>query len=143
MLDTVTSTQDTPGQARRRYRLLVYGIVGAGILGLFVGVALDQRLAGTVVYLAAAWIGGGIAFLAPQLSDATLQDERDSELHNRASGLTIGVLTVVGIGTVPALYVLDAGGQFEIPGAAWGAIWLGSAVFLLYGVCLGIVKRRQ
>jgi hypothetical protein len=64
-------------------------------------------------------------------------------LHNRASGLTIGVLTVVGIGTVPALYVLDAGGQFEIPGAAWGAIWLGSAVFLLYGVCLGVVKRRR
>jgi len=143
MSDTVTSTHDTSGQARRRYRLLVYGIVAAGVIGLFTGVLLEQRLAGTVVYLVAAWVGGGITFLAPRVSDATLQDERDYELHNRASGLTVGILTVVGLGTVPALYVLDAGGQFDIPETVWGAIWLGSSLFVLYAVCLGIVKRRQ
>jgi uncharacterized membrane protein len=123
--------------------MLVYGIVGIGVVGLLVGIFLDQHLAGTVIYLVAAWGGGGIAILAPRLSNQTLQDERDYELHNQASGLTMKVMMVIGLSTVPAIYVLDAGGIMDIGGQLGGAILLGSALFIVYGACFGYVKRRS
>jgi hypothetical protein len=128
---------------RQTYRQLVYGFVGIGILGLLAGMVLEQYLVGTVVYLVGGWIGGAIAFLAPRYSDATLQDERDYDLHNRASGLTMLVAMGIGMGVVPALYVLDAGGYIDPSGAPTGAVLTASALFLLYGVCYGVAKRRQ
>ena len=134
---------DSSGLTRQTYRQFVYGLVGIGILGLLVGMVVGQYLAGTVVYLVGGWIGGAIAVLAPRYSDATLQDERDYELHNRASGLTMLVAMGVGMGVVPALYVLDAGGYIDPSGAPTGAVMTASALFLLYGVCYGVAKRRQ
>ncbi|WP_256391297.1 DUF2178 domain-containing protein [Natronoarchaeum rubrum] len=125
---------------RRTYRRLVYGIVAVAVLGLFVGIALGQHLAGAVVYLLGTWIGGTITVAAPRLSDRTLQDERDYELHNHASGLALRVTMVLGLSVLPVLYVLDAGGQFEISGAVSGMVLTLSALFLLYGICYGIVK---
>ncbi|WP_251342998.1 DUF2178 domain-containing protein [Haloplanus halophilus] len=116
-------------------------MIGVGILGLLVGMVIDRYLAGTVVYLLGAWIGGGIAFAAPRVSDSRLQDERDYELHNRASGLAMGITMALGIGIVPPLYVLDAGGYVELTGAAGGGILVASALFLLYGFCFGLVQR--
>ena len=131
------------GLTRQTYKQLVYGFVGIGILGLLGGMALQNYLAGTVVYLVGGWVGGGIAVLAPRYSDATLQDERDYDLHNRASGLTMLVAMGVGMGVVPALYVLDAGGYVDPSGAPTGAVLTASALFLLYGVCYGVAKRRR
>ncbi len=125
---------------RRTYKRLVYGIVAVAVLGLFVGIALDRYFVGAVVYLLGAWIGGTIAVVAPRLSDRTLQDERDYELHNHASGLALRVTMVLGLSVIPALYVLEAGGQFEISGAVSGMVLTLSALFLLYGICYGIVK---
>lgn len=130
------------GLTRQRYRGLVYGIAGLAVVGLLVGFLLDRHFAGAIVYLVGAWIGGAIAVLAPALSDATLQDERDWELHNRASGILVGITMVLGLSVLPAAYVLDAGGYVEITGAATGVIVTLSALFLLYAVCLGIAKRR-
>jgi amino acid permease len=130
------------GLTRRTYRRVVYGIIGIGILGLLVGIATDRQLAGTVVYLLGAWVGSAIAFLAPRWSDTRLQDERDYELHNRASGLVMGTTMVVGLSVVPSLYVLDADGHIDIAGALGGSILTLSALFLLYGACLGIAKRQ-
>jgi len=132
----------TNGLTRRTYRQLVYGIVTVAILGLAAGTVLGQELAGTTIYMTGVWVGGAVAFLAPRLTDRTLQDERDNELHNRASGLLVGVATVVTLGVVPTMYVLDASGRYDLSGAAWGAVATLSALFLLYGLCLGIVKRR-
>lgn len=112
------------------------------MLGLVVGLIFDRHLLGTILYLLAAWLGGGIAFLAPRLSDARLQDERDYELHNRASGLAMAITMATGLGLIPAVYVLDAGGYVELTGTVGGVILLASALFLLYGVCFGIVQRR-
>jgi hypothetical protein len=137
------ATTLTSGLTRRTYRILVYGIVGTGVLGLLVGLLTGRHLAGTAVYLLGAWVGGGVALLAPRVSDANLQDERDHELHNRASGMTMGVTMTVGLAVVPALYVLDAGGRLEITGALGGAVSLASALFVLYGVCFGLVTRRN
>ena len=137
----MTATNNTSRLTRQRYRAVVYGIGGVAILGLLAGFVLDQHLAGTLIYLLGAWIAGGIAVLAPKWSDATLQDERDWELHNRASGLLVGITMVLGLSILPALYVLDAGNYLEITGVASGVIFTLSALFLLYGVCFGIVKR--
>ncbi|WP_233255246.1 DUF2178 domain-containing protein [Haloplanus rallus] len=120
----------------------MYGVVGIGILGLLVGLATDRHLVGTVLYLLGSWIGGVIAVVAPRWSDQQLQDERDDALHNRASGLAMGITMALGIGIVPALYVLEAGGYVDLTGAIGGGILVASALFLLYGVCFGIVKRR-
>ncbi|SNZ11922.1 hypothetical protein SAMN06269185_1430 [Natronoarchaeum philippinense] len=139
---TVTPTTANAGLTRQTYRRLVYGITGVAVLGLFAGIALDRYFIGAVIYLLGAWIGGGITVLAPVVSDATLQDERDYELHNRASGLAIMITMVLGLSGIPALYVLDAGGHVEITGAVSGVVLTLSALFLLYGVCFGIAKRR-
>lgn len=132
-----------PGFTRQKYRRVVCGIIAIGILGLLAGIAFDHTVIGTSVYLGGTWIGGGIAFLAPKWSDTPLQDERDYELHNRASGLAMGITMALGLSIVPALYVLDAGGYMEISGAIGGGILVASGLFLLYGVCLGIVQRRS
>lgn len=138
----MTTANANSGLTRQRYRRLVYGTAGIGILGLLAGLALNQHVAGTVIYLLGAWIGGAVAVIAPMWSDTTLQDERDYELHNRASGLLIGITMVLGLSILPALYVLEAGGYIDITGIVSGVVLALSALFLLYGVCFGTVKRR-
>lgn len=136
------TTNTHSGLTRQRYRGLVYGVAGLAILGLLAGFVLNQHFAGAIIYLLGVWIAGGIAVLAPVWSEATLQDERDWELHNRASGILIGITMVLGLSILPVLYVLDAGNYIEITGVASGVILTLSTLFLLYGVCLGIAKRR-
>jgi len=138
----VTATNANSRLTRQRYRGLVYGIAAVAILGLLAGIALGQHFIGTLVYLIGAWAAGGIAVLAPMWSDATLQDERDWELHNRASGILVGITMILGLSTLPALYVLEAGNYLKITGTVSGVIFTLSALFLLYGVCFGIAKRR-
>lgn len=130
----------TPRFGRQTYSRLVYGIAALAVLGLFAGMAIDRHFVGAIVYLLGTWTAGAITVAAPRLSDRTLQDERDYELHNRASGLLVGITMVLGLSVLPALYVLDAGGQFEISGAVAGVVLTLSALFLLYGICYGVVK---
>lgn len=142
MFDTITSEMNDPGRARRAYYRVVYAIFGIAIVGLLAGVALGQELVGTVIYCGGAWIGSAVTFLAPKLTDVPLQDERDTELYNRASGLTLGVLFVLGLSVIPAIYVLEAAGRVDPPPEVNGMILLASGLFLLWGVAYGIVKRR-
>jgi len=142
MFDTLASETDEPGQARRVYYRVVYAILAIGIVGLLAGLVTGRELLGTIIYCGGAWIGSGIAFLAPKLTDVPLQDERDTELYNRASGLTLGVLFVLGLSVIPAIYVLEAAGRIEPPPEVSGVILLASGLFLLWGVAYGIVKRR-
>ncbi|WP_256301893.1 DUF2178 domain-containing protein [Haloarchaeobius salinus] len=138
----MTAANTNSRLTRQRYRGFVYGIGGLAILGLLAGFVVDQHFAGALVYLLGAWIAGGIAVLAPMWSEATLQDERDWELHNRASGILIGISMVLGLSILPVLYVLEAGNHLEITGVVSGVVLTFSALFLLYGVCFGVAKRR-
>ena len=142
MFDTALSGSDEPGRPRRVYYRVVYAILAVAIVGLLAGMATGRELIGTIIYCAGAWIGSGIAFIAPKLTDVPLQDERDTELYNRASGLTLGVLFVLGLSVIPAIYVLEAAGNIDPPAEVTGAILLASGLFLLWGVAYGIVKRR-
>ncbi|MDZ7747241.1 MAG: DUF2178 domain-containing protein [Halobacteriales archaeon] len=138
----MTTNQTTSRLTRTTYQRVVYGIVAVAVVGLLIGIIVDRPLIGTAVYLVGAWIGGGFAFLAPRLSSAQLQDERDDALHNRASGLLLKIMTVITLATVPALYVLDAADYLTISGVLGGSIATLSALFILYGACYGLVKRR-
>lgn len=142
MPDIMSSTLSHLANGKRGYERLVWGLMAIGCLGLVVGILTDERLIGTVLYLVAVWTGTVMAFGLPYVSETNLYDERDVTFHNRASGLTIGITFVVSIGAIPALYVLDAGGTFEIPPRLWGAILLASALGLLYGACYTVVSRR-
>lgn len=136
------SMTTTVNFGRQTYRRLVYGIAGIAVLSLFTGLVLGQHFVGAIIYLLGTWIAGMITVLAPRWSDRTLQDERDYELYNRASGLLVGITMVLGLSMLPALYVLDSGGYFEVSGTVSGVVLTLSALFGLYGVCYGIVKRR-
>ena len=138
----MTTTKSNTRITRRTYRRAVYGVAAVAILGFLAGSVLDRHFAGAIVYLLGVWLAGGIAVLVPMWSETTLQDERDYELHNRASGMLVGVTMVLGLSVLPVLYVLDAGRYFEITGKVSGVVVTLSTLFLLYGVCLGIAKRR-
>jgi len=56
--------------------------------------------------------------------------------------LTLGVLFVLGLSVIPAIYVLKAAGRIEPSPEVTGAILLASGLFLLWGVAYGIVNRR-
>ncbi len=143
MLDTLHSPIDTVAASPQRYKRVVNWIFAVGIAGLFAGMAFDQPLAGTTIYLAGTWLGSGLAALLPRVSDATLVDERDQAVHRRASGLAVTITGAVGITVVPALYALSAAEVVAITQTMWGAIWMGSAFFLLWGGCLFYVDRFQ
>ena len=142
MFDNSSFDPGDPARARRLYYRVVYAILALAIVGLLAGLVTGRELLGTIVYCGGAWVGSGITFLAPKLTDVPLQDERDTELYNRASGLTLGVLFVLGLSVIPAIYVLEAAGRIEPPPEVTGAILLASGLFLLWGVAYGIVKRR-
>ena len=143
MSDTLQPTIRTVAGSPRRYKRVVYSIFAVGIAGLFAGIVFEMPLAGTTVYLLGAWVGSGLAALLPRVSDATLVDERDQAVHRRASGLAVNVTAVVGISVVPPLYALSAAEVVRITQTMWGAIWMGSAFFLLWGGCLFYVDRFQ
>ena len=135
MFDTLQPSIETVAGSRRRYKRIVYSIFAVGIAGLFAGMVFERPLAGTTIYLVGAWLGSGLAAVLPRLSSATLTDERDEAAHDRASGLAIKITAAVGIGIVPALYALEAAELVMITPTMWGAIWMGSALFLVWGGC--------
>ena len=143
MSDTLQPTIRTVAGSPRRYKRVVYSIFAIGIAGLFAGIVFEMPLAGTTVYLLGAWLGSGLAAVLPRVSDATLIDERDRAVHRRASGLAVNVTAAIGIAVVPALYALSAADVVTITQTMWGAIWMGSAFFLLWGGCSFYVDRFQ
>lgn len=118
------------------------GLVAVGVVALFVGIEIDRRLAGLIVYAVGA-LGALAVTLYAQFSDSiTFMDERDRRLHERASNVTVSVVSYVGLPTIVALYLLDATGRYAIPPTVWGGIYALSAFYLLWGVVyLGLRYR--
>ncbi|OIB57603.1 DUF2178 domain-containing protein [Natrialba sp. SSL1] len=143
MSDTRQQVNTVLGIGRQTYERSVWGLVVIGCLGLLAGILLREQLIGTATYLVTVWAAMIVAVAVPYVSDTKLVDERDERLHNRASGLLIGIAFMVGLGIVPALYVLNAGNYITISPTVWGGIYLFSAFGLLYGVCYTIVSRRS
>ena len=123
---------------RRRYKRLMYGALFVGILGLFVGVLVDQFVAGVVVY----WAGFFGMLAVWKLSPIDLYDERDTAIERKASGYTLNVLAFVLVVGAPGGIVLERGGVVELPAAFDGAMWTLVAVFVLFGVTYTALRRR-
>ena len=89
-----------------------------------------------MIYLIAALDCGAIAILAPRLRGQTLRDERDHELHNRASGLMMKIMMVISLGTVPE----NPSSMQVVSERLVGPRWYHparSALFTVYGACIG------
>lgn len=143
MSDTSHQTIRTVAGSPRRYKRVIYSIFAVGIAGLLGGMLFDVPLVGTTTYLVGAWLGSGLAAVLPRVSDETLTDERDQAVHQRASGLAVNVTAAVGITVVPALYALSAAEVVTITATMWGAIWMFSAFFLIWGGCMFYTERFQ
>lgn len=139
----MNTTLSSVSISKRAYERITWVLVAFGCLGLWSGLYFDAQLAGTIVYLVAVWAMMGVVYGLPRVTEAKLSDERDEKHHNRASGLTFSIAAIVTISVVPVLYVLDAGGYFTITSTIWGGIYVLSALALLYGVCYGVVLRRN
>jgi uncharacterized membrane protein len=112
---------------RRRYRRLMFGVLGAGVLGFVVAGELGYDLVGVGIYWA-----GILGFVAIwQGTETTLQDERERAIEQWASTVTLLVTAVALVTLGPALGVLDDAGIYDSPTVVDGAL-LGYA--LLFGV---------
>jgi uncharacterized membrane protein len=121
---------------RRRYKLLMYGSLTAGIVGLFVGISFGRFAAGVLVY----WAGFFGMLAVWLLSPVTLYDERDTAIERRASDYTLGVFAFVLVLGAPGGLVLEHGGVVDLPGAFHGAVWALVAVYVVFGVIYTVLR---
>jgi uncharacterized membrane protein len=139
--DVTSSTH--PVRKGQRYKRLLLGLVGFGVVALFVGIGIGQNFAGLVVYAAAALGATGLTLYGQFSESVTLLDERDRRLHERASNAVVSLFSYVGLPTVVVLYLLDATGRYVIGPTVWGAIYAFSAFFLLWGAVYMVFRLRS
>ena len=124
---------------RRRYRRLLFGSVGVGVVA---NVAL-RLLSYPVAAEAAYWVGI-VAFLAVwQFSPVTLFDERDAELERRASTLTLVVAAVVLVLGASGVRTLGALGVYDAPPFVSGVLYGYVGLFVVFAVAYGWLSRGR
>lgn len=113
-----------------------------GIAAMLLGIALGYELVGSVVYLAGL-VGGTIACgVASRYADVTLYDERFDDVAKRASHYTYLTAVYLGLATFPALFVLDAAGEFAFGPVLTGVLYSFSALGLTWGAYYTLFDRR-
>ncbi|QAU12504.1 DUF2178 domain-containing protein [Halorubrum sp. BOL3-1] len=123
---------------RKRYKRIAYGVLGAGILALWIAIALDRFVLGVALY----WAGGIGMGLVQRFSPVELYDERDTTIDRKASQRTMKVFAYVFILGLPGGLVLQESGIVDLPGEFFGATWTLFAIYALYGVFVGYYKYR-
>ncbi|WP_162224571.1 DUF2178 domain-containing protein [Halorussus amylolyticus] len=137
----MTTTQ--PIQKGRRYRKLIFGLIGVGIVSLLVGMTVEQSLAGLVVY--AVTVGGGVALTLyfEHLSSIPMQDERERELGERASSITFQLFGYLGLFGFVALLLLDATGQRALGSTAETLLYAYAVITLSWGGIYTVLRYRS
>lgn len=135
-------TETPPIRRGQRYRRLVLGVFAVGIVGLLAGMALEQTLAGLVVYSVTAFAGIAATLYVSYGTSIPLQDERERRLYERASHATVNLLAYVGVPLVIGVYLLGATGQYEIGPTLVGAIYAFSGFGLLWGAVYATYRLR-
>lgn len=125
--------------ARKRYKRIAYGLLGAGIAALFVAVALDRFVLGVACY----WAGGIGMGLVQRFSPVTLYDERDDAIERRASQTTLTLFAYVFVLGTPGGLVLAETGYVDLPGEFYGATWTLFAVYVAFGAAVLYHRRRR
>jgi uncharacterized membrane protein len=133
-----TASATTRPSARKRYKRIAYGLLGAGILALFVAIALDRFVLGVALY----WAGGLGMALVQRFSPVELYDERDSAIERRASQTTLNVFAYVFVLGTPGGLVLAETGAVALPGWFHGATWTLFAIYVVFGAVAVYHKYR-
>jgi len=133
-----TTPATTRPSTRKRYKRIAYGLLGAGILALWVAIALDRFVIGVALY----WAGGLGMGLVQRFSPVTLYDERDNTIERKASQNTLNVFAYVFILGVPGGLVLEDAGVMALPGEFHGAMWTLFAVYVVFGASILYHKYR-
>ncbi|QZP38809.1 DUF2178 domain-containing protein [Halobaculum magnesiiphilum] len=124
---------------RRRYRRLLFGSVGVGVIA---NVAL-RLLSYPVAAEAAYWVGI-LGFLAVwQFSPVTLFDERDAELERRASTVTLVVAAVVLVLGASGARTLSALNLYDAPPFLSGVLYGYVGLFVVFAVAYGWMSRTR
>ncbi|QWC19914.1 DUF2178 domain-containing protein [Halorubrum sp. 2020YC2] len=133
-----TTSATTRPSTRKRYKRIAYGLLGAGILALWVGIAVDRFVLGVALY----WAGGLGMGLVQRFSPVELYDERDGTISRKASENTMNGFAYVFVLGAPSGLALEESGLVTLPGEFYGAMWTLFAVFVVYGSSVLYHKYR-
>jgi uncharacterized membrane protein len=133
-----TTPATTRPSKRKRYKRIAYGLLGAGILALWIAIALDQFVLGVALY----WAGGIGMGLVQRFSPVELYDERDATIERKAGHNTMNVFAYVFVLGAPGGLVLEEAEIVALPGEFHGAMWTLFAVFVVYGASVIYHKYR-
>jgi peptidoglycan biosynthesis protein MviN/MurJ (putative lipid II flippase) len=126
-------------EKRKRYRWAYVGSLLTGIVAMFVAMRLGYPLVGIGLYWAGV-LGMGVVFWC---SPVELFDERDRSLERRAAALTLNVMAVVGVATIPGAVFLEKAGYLTITPTMTGMA-LGYLAFYAVGAAVyAVVWLRQ
>ncbi|GAA0554452.1 DUF2178 domain-containing protein [Halorubrum ejinorense] len=133
-----TASATTRPSTRKRYKRIAYGLLGAGILALWISIALDRFVLGVALY----WAGGLGMGLVQRFSPVELYDERDNAIERKASQNTLNVFAYLFILGTPGGLALQESGALTLPGEFYGATLALFAIFVVFGVSLLYYKRN-
>ncbi|OTE98505.1 MULTISPECIES: DUF2178 domain-containing protein [unclassified Halorubrum] len=133
-----TTSATTRPSSRKRYKRIAYGLLGAGILALWIGIAVDRFVLGVALY----WAGGLGMGLVQRFSPVELYDERDGTISRKASQTTMNGFAYVFVLGTPGGLALQESGLVTLPGEFYGATWILFGVFVVFGASHLYYKRR-
>lgn len=139
----MSQPETDPVDTRRRWKRAIQGCFVAGSVAIFLGVLLGQDLVGAVLYLLGVLLGSGLWIVARFRSPVLLYDERDRRIDGRASHWTVMIAGAAGIAVFPPLFVIEAAGYYAMEPPVEGILYALSALFLLWGVCYGVLRSRS
>ena len=122
------TTNETAKYDPLTYRRLSTACFLLAGVALFIGSIADFLYVGIAVYAVLGVAGFGIR----RSADATLFDERDGRLHDRASGSTITTISYTGIVAVPAVVGLDIAGYLSLSSEWFGFMMAFPALMAVY-----------
>jgi tellurite resistance protein TehA-like permease len=139
----ITLGTDTDGHEqiaqRKRYRRGYFGSVVAAAIGLWVALLAGYPIVGVLFY----WTGIGTMFVLLFRAPVQLFDERDQRLEQRAASLTLNTVAIAGIVAIPGAVALQEAGVIEIPKWTMGAILGFVGLFVVFGIYMIYLSRRQ
>lgn len=124
---------------RKRYRWGYFGSVVAAVIGLWIASLAGYPIVGVLLY----WIGIGAMFVLLFRAPVQLFDERDQRLEQRAASLTLNTVAIAGIIAIPGAVALQEAGIIEIPKWTMGAILGFVGLFVVFGIYMIYLSRRQ
>ncbi|CDK39828.1 hypothetical protein DM2_1055 [Halorubrum sp. DM2] len=133
-----TTPATTRPSTRKRYKRIAYGLLGVGILALWIAIALDRFVLGVALY----WAGGIGMGLVQRFSPVDLYDERDTTIEREAGHYTMKVFAYVFVLGAPGGLVLEESGIVTLPGEFYGSMWTLFALFVAYGAFVIYYKYR-